>query len=187
VAVCLFAAWLIVWNPSPPPAPAPGYDFPDAIAHGNDRLPPRVADGLDPTATVLGAGRQSVLFFARPDDAAGRATAALAADVHRRMREWVGHVDVVLVVPRDWARSPDEAAAVLAQAGVTGDVRVYLDPDDRERARRGLGAGSHAVLVRDGKRAMSVSAGVGRALSRAAVVGLFADATKAADAGRGAP
>jgi formylglycine-generating enzyme required for sulfatase activity len=139
----------------PEPTPGPG-----------DDEPPRVGEGA---ASALSTAPQSILVFssAAPGTPVGDATAALALDLHRRLRPWTGRVEVVLVLPRTAVAEADLSAAAraLRAAGVAGDLRVHLDAAGEgggagpARHAFGLGEGTYALLVRDGVEALRASAG----------------------------
>jgi hypothetical protein len=138
----------------PDPAPAqgePSIYFVDPVSNGS----------LSGALGALSRG-PVVAIFAKPGTTAGDESAALAAEVHRRLHGLAAKV--LLVVPRESvagsaaADQVQAARAALSKAGVEGDVAVALDPTSAfRRARRLPGDDPVAILLLDGREVLRAS------------------------------
>lgn len=118
-------------------------------------LGPGPAPGLEVPWSRGGA----LLVFADPSTDAGKKTAALAVELHRRLRG--RDARVVLVVPRASVSTVDADAipASLRESGVTADVLVWLDGEGAASLRRSVFAvpeSSAALWLEDGVEEMRV-------------------------------
>jgi hypothetical protein len=107
--------------------------LPDPRPSVGDTMPPRVIDASLPGWDAPLANGSWLVVFAPLPEERGASTARAAGGLHRRFRDSGAHV--LVVVPRsafeDAERkllSPDEIQRRLAEAGITSDVRIVLDP-----------------------------------------------------------
>ncbi|MBL9086013.1 MAG: SUMF1/EgtB/PvdO family nonheme iron enzyme [Planctomycetia bacterium] len=135
-------------------------------ADGDESFPVVLSGGsTTPDTTLLESGTVLLVFADAARDA-GRETAELAVEMHRRLRPY--DVRTVLVVPREVVtsdRQADESVLKekLAALGVKGDVAVLLDASDErggshlKRARWQVTEPNAAVVVRGGLEVMRVT------------------------------
>lgn len=135
-------------------------------AAGDDAFPVVLSGGsTTPDTTLLESGTVLLVFADAARDA-GRETAELAVEMHRRLRAY--DVRTVLVIPREVVtseRQADESVLKekLSALGVKSDIAVLLDVADERggshlrRARWQVPESNAAVVVRGGLEVMRVT------------------------------
>ena len=157
-------------EPAPAPSPeevARTYELPAAVPAEGDRASADLLGGASADAALPGLTHgTTLLVFAPVSRAVGLETAALATDLHRRLRGT--GLRVALVLPREQVVSgrdidPVRLQHTLDALGAHGDVPVLLDPPDASgsgRLRRRFWRVTDevaAVLVKDGREEVRVA------------------------------